>query len=232
MTTATAPATTTTAPVTTTTAPATTTTVPATTTTAPATTTTAPATTTTAPPATTTAPPTTTTTAATTTTTPDPVTYIISARLLNEVFTADLLSTSSLRFIELSQRVTARCNQIYRARFGFVFDRTIVRQFRAAQAQQTRVVGTEVELSVVFNQSVPASALPMNTAVVQTLVDAANDSNAFNVTFGASSVLLVSGPAPATTTAATETAVTTTADATIAATTTAPATTTTAPQAC
>ena len=63
--------------------------------------------------------------------------------------------------------------------------------YRAAQAQQTRVVGTEVELSVVFNRSVPASALPLNTVVAQTLVDAANDSNAFNVTFGASSVLLV-----------------------------------------
>ena len=53
------------------------------------------------------------------------------------------------------------------------------------------MVGTEVELSVVFNRSAPASALPMNSAVAQTLVDAANDSNASNVTFDASSVLLV-----------------------------------------
>ncbi|XP_030289440.1 integumentary mucin C.1-like [Sparus aurata] len=231
-TTAIAPTTTTTAPTMTTIA-RTTTTAPTTTTTAPATTTAASTTTSTAPTTTTTAPMTT-TTAPTTTTTPDPVTYIISARLLNEVFTDDLLSTSSPRFIELSQRVTARCNQIYRARFGSDFDRCIVRQFRAAQAQQTRVVGTEVELSVVFNQSIPASALPLNTAVAQTLVDAANDSNAFNVTFGASSVLLISGPVPGTTTATPETAVTTTAattsstPATAAATTA--ATTTAAPE--
>ncbi|KAM8746471.1 uncharacterized protein AB9X84_017314 [Acanthopagrus schlegelii] len=198
--------------------------------------------TTTAPVTTTTAP-TTTTTAPTTTTTPDAVTYVVAASLLNEVFTDDLLSTSSPRFIQLSQRVSARCNQIYRARFGSDFDRCIVRQFRAAQAQQTRMAGTEVELSVVFNQSAPASALPMNSAVAQTLVDAANDSNASNVTFVASSVLLISGPGTATTTAtpetavttnaatssAPETAVTTSAAATIAATTTAPVTTTTAP---
>ena len=42
-----------------------------------------------------------------------------------------------------------------------------------------------------FNRSVPFSALPMNPVVAQTLVDAANDFNIFNVTFGASSIKLI-----------------------------------------
>ncbi|KAM8746798.1 uncharacterized protein AB9X84_014971 [Acanthopagrus schlegelii] len=227
-----APTTTTTAGLTTTTtAPPTTTTTasPTTTTTAAPTTTTtdAPTTTTTAPPTTTTtASPTTTTTAAPATTataqTPDSVTYVLSATLENEIFTEELRNRSSPRFRELSGKVTARCNQIYRARFGSDFDQCIVRQFRPAPAQQPRVDGTEVELSVVFNQSSPDSALPLNTAVAQTLVDAANDSNTFNVTFGASSVALLSGPVPATTIATTTTAAMTTT------TTAAPTTTTTA----
>ncbi|XP_036947959.1 mucin-5AC-like [Acanthopagrus latus] len=190
---------------------------------APTTTTASPTTTTAAPTTTTTAVQTTTTTAAATST-PDPVTYVISATLQNEIFTDELLNRTSPRFRELSGKVTARCNQIYRARFGSDFDQCIVRQFRAAPAQQTRVDGTVVEFSVVFNQSLPNSALPMNTAVAQTLVDAANDSNTFNVTFGASSVALISGPVPATTTAATTavtTIATTTAAMTTAATTTA-----------
>ena len=53
------------------------------------------------------------------------------------------------------------------------------------------MVGTAVEFSVMFNQSIPISALPLNTIVAQTLVDAANDPNIFNVTFGASSVELI-----------------------------------------
>ena len=63
--------------------------------------------------------------------------------------------------------------------------------YRTAQIQQIRAVGTAVEFSVEFNRSIPISALPMNTVVAQTLVDAANDPNTFNVTFGASSVVLI-----------------------------------------
>lgn len=57
--------------------------------------------------------------------------------------------------------------------------------------QQIRMDATEAEFGVVFNNTIPIAQLPQNEEVAQTLVDAANSNETFNVTLKASSIQVI-----------------------------------------
>ncbi|KAK2899783.1 hypothetical protein Q8A73_012912 [Channa argus] len=142
----------------------------------------------------------------------------------NEPYSVDLTNRNNRQFRDLEQRVVGLCNEIYRRKFGNKFGHCFVEAFRSAA---TQVDGTEADIGVVFNETIPITDLPMNAVVVQTFVLSVNDSsNNFPVGINANTVKLISSPVTDPNTSITAT--TTTAASTSTVTTTA-ATSTTAP---
>ncbi|XP_069375320.1 putative mediator of RNA polymerase II transcription subunit 24 [Paralichthys olivaceus] len=189
------------------TTPTTTATTPTTTATTPITTATTPTTTATTPTTTATTP----TTTATTPTTPITVTptYTVSVGLPDETFSEELKNRSSGQFKKLEQKLVGPCNTINERKFGVIFDRCRVKQFRRNAA--TRAEGTTAEMEVLFHNNVTTSELPQNELVAETFKLAANN-NTFNVTIDSASIQVIASPvANATTTAPPATAAPTTA---------------------
>ncbi|XP_077597771.1 uncharacterized protein LOC144213274 [Stigmatopora nigra] len=86
------------------------------------------------------------------------------------------------------------CDFIFFQAFGSIFIRTIVQGFRPQMGN------TQVEVELVFNNSVPIEVIPDPEAVVETLVEAVKSgNNSFTLTVDPDSIAVIS-PTPTTTT--------------------------------
>ncbi|KAJ3609375.1 hypothetical protein NHX12_023898, partial [Muraenolepis orangiensis] len=81
------------------------------------------------------------------------------------IFEQQLSNKTSPEYQALESMVVTTCNSIYMAQYGNDFLRTAVLQFRPATV--TRMVNTELDLELVFNET--ASSLPTEEDVAQTL---------------------------------------------------------------
>uniref|UniRef100_A0A096M9N2 SEA domain-containing protein n=1 Tax=Poecilia formosa TaxID=48698 RepID=A0A096M9N2_POEFO len=143
---------------------------------------------------------TTTTTLATTTTTtttpaPPPKPILRLQFKVQETFKPALTNKESPEFKTLEKRVTVELDGVYSNRFGPIFNRTVIKEFR----QGSIVVDSEL----VFNNE---TALPNTSDVVETLRNA-SASPGFNFTVNATSiaaeVVVPTQPPPVPTTATT-----------------------------
>ncbi|XP_077965143.1 uncharacterized protein LOC120824872 isoform X2 [Gasterosteus aculeatus] len=115
---------------------------------------------------------------ATTTAPPAPDTTIQLRFSLIETFEQQLADTTSQKFKDLANRVTAALDNIYRSRFGRRFLRSLIRAFR-----QGSVV---VESELIFAN---ATSVPEVSAVQTTLVEAASNSSNFSLPVNVSTVV-------------------------------------------
>ncbi|XP_042258071.1 cell wall protein DAN4-like [Thunnus maccoyii] len=131
-----------------------------------------------------------TTTITTTTAAPKSALYNVEATLV-ESFVPELNNPSSVQYQTLAKRVVALCDFVYRAKYGLLFIRCFVIEFRPVAAT-TRVENTEVELGIEFNQTASSAEIPEAADVVQTLVDSvSNPNNTFNLTVETNSIQIV-----------------------------------------
>uniref|UniRef100_H3C388 SEA domain-containing protein n=1 Tax=Tetraodon nigroviridis TaxID=99883 RepID=H3C388_TETNG len=96
---------------------------------------------------------------------------------MQQKFTQDLTNTSSPAFQQLEETVTTALNQVYSAKFGSRFNRTIVNSFR-----QGSVVA---DVDLIFNNA--TMSLPNTSSIAQTLVEAASNPN-FTLSVNTSSI--------------------------------------------
>ncbi|XP_044197775.1 transcription initiation factor TFIID subunit 12-like isoform X2 [Thunnus albacares] len=132
---------------------------------------------------------TTTTTSTTTTAAPPPV-VVLTATVV-EPFVEELTNSSSPEFQTLAAKVVAVYDVIYSAKYGVIFIRSFVIEFRPAVAR-TRMENTEAEVGIEFNQTASAAEIPEATDVAQTLVESvSNPNNTFNLTVEADSIQII-----------------------------------------
>ncbi|XP_077598782.1 uncharacterized protein LOC144213930 [Stigmatopora nigra] len=114
-------------------------------------------------------------------------TTVILEATLGEPFVEELNNRSSEKYIELESQVVTMCDFIFFQAFGSIFIRTIVQGFRPQMGN------TQVEVELVFNNSVPIEVIPVPEAVVETLVEAVKSgNNSFAVTVDPDSIAVVS----------------------------------------
>ncbi|KAM7008645.1 uncharacterized protein LKV04_000739 [Tautogolabrus adspersus] len=103
---------------------------------------------------------------------------------LQQNFTAQLANTSSPEFKELKNKVSAALDQVYSAKYGTNFNRTVINGF-----SQGSVV---VDAEVIFND---VSSLPTTRSVAEALVSAASSSN-FSLSINTSSIVVTDPLSP------------------------------------
>ncbi|KAG5850999.1 hypothetical protein ANANG_G00088360 [Anguilla anguilla] len=108
-------------------------------------------------------------------------------------FEPALEDNQSPQFKALAAKVVAVCDAIYRARYGLLFIRTVVRSFRSISI---RMLGTDVEAELIFNTTMP-DALPNTEDVKKTLESAVTNPNStitseFNITLVPDSIRVTS----------------------------------------
>ncbi|KAK7177247.1 hypothetical protein R3I93_001287 [Phoxinus phoxinus] len=106
------------------------------------------------------------------------------------VFTSDLENTASVAFKNLAKQVETECNKVYKQKYGPLFIRVIVIAFRSfSRTRATQNVQADVEL--VFDQT-SNEPIPSNSEIVQTLKEAATNSNSgFNLTIDVTSIAVI-----------------------------------------
>ncbi|XP_036002814.1 integumentary mucin C.1 [Fundulus heteroclitus] len=135
-------------------------------------------------------PPTEASTVQATTEAPGPV-YAVQTTIIHE-FVEQLRDRNSKEFKDLEIRVTETYDIIYRKRFGLLFIRSYVIEFRAplTRAQNNNTIA---EVGLLFNRTTPVEELPENKVVQETLIQAIN-STTFNVSFVPGSVEIIRTP--------------------------------------
>ncbi|XP_045072032.1 mucin-5AC [Coregonus clupeaformis] len=143
---------------------------------------------------------------------------------LDQTFTSDLANSSSSAFKALAGRVVSELNNVYKAKFGASFIRTVVNSFRSGSIV--------VDSTLIFNN---ISSVPNNSLAAQTLQNAItfNTSgltlpvNSSSIVVTRTSTITTAAPTTAVTTASTTAVATTVTPAAVTTTTVTPAVVTT-----
>ncbi|RVE60559.1 hypothetical protein OJAV_G00182150 [Oryzias javanicus] len=110
--------------------------------------------------------------------------------VIEETFDENLKDKTSPMFIALEKRVVATFEIIYRAKFGALFFRCFIIEFRSS-AVRARANFTQAVVGVEFKSNLTSTQVPTSKDVEAALIQAANSSVSYNVSLQIDSIKVI-----------------------------------------
>ncbi|KAK1889681.1 hypothetical protein KUDE01_014356 [Dissostichus eleginoides] len=114
------------------------------------------------------------------------VILVVLTATLERPFVKELKNRSSEQYRELERQVVTMCDLIFRERFWLIFIRTFVIEFRPIEGK------VEIEVGLEFNTT--TNQIPEADVVVDTITEALNNPNNFNLTIDPNSITVILVP--------------------------------------